>query len=45
MIPNKDIEVKDFIDKFENCNKVVDTLVILQKKGKITGSQGYMRRV
>lgn len=45
MIPHKDIEAKDFIDKFENPNRVVDTLFTLEKKGEITASNGYMRRV
>lgn len=45
MIPHKNIKIKDFVDKFENPNRAVDTLFILEKKGKITASQGYMRQV
>ncbi|MGD2251240.1 MAG: hypothetical protein PVF58_22815 [Candidatus Methanofastidiosia archaeon] len=45
MIPEGGIEIKEFINRFENPNKVVDTLYILEKKGKITASQGYMRKV
>jgi len=45
MIPHKNIKIKDFVDKFENPNKVVDTLCILEKKGEITAYKGYMRQV
>jgi hypothetical protein len=44
MIPEKDIKIKDFVSKFEDPNKVVDTLAILEKKGKIIISQDCMRR-
>jgi hypothetical protein len=45
MIPEENIKIKDFVNKFEDPNKVVDTLYILEKKGKITASQGCMRKV
>ena len=45
MIPEEGIKIKKFVNKFEDPNKVVDTLYILEKKGKITASQGYMRKV
>jgi hypothetical protein len=45
MIPDIDIKIKDFINKFENPNKVVDTLYILEKNKKITAFRCYMRKV
>ena len=45
MIPEDDIKIQDFISKFGNPNKVVDTLAILEKKGKITAEKGFMRKV
>ncbi|MGD2250884.1 MAG: hypothetical protein PVF58_20995 [Candidatus Methanofastidiosia archaeon] len=45
MISEEGIKIKEFVNKFEYPNKVVDTLYILEKKGKITASQGYMRKV
>jgi hypothetical protein len=44
-IPEKNILIQDFVTKFENQNKVVDTLYILEKKGKITASHGFMKKV
>jgi hypothetical protein len=45
MIPEENIVIKEFISKFENPNKVVDTLCILEKKGNIAASQGVMRKI
>jgi hypothetical protein len=45
MIPEEDIKIRDFVDRFENPNKVVDTLLILEKKGEIIASQDCMKRV
>jgi hypothetical protein len=45
MIPEENIKIRDFVDRFENPNKVVDTLLILEKKGEIIASQDCMRRV
>jgi len=44
MIPEDDIKIQDFINKFENPNRVVDTLAILEKKGKIIAEKGFMRK-
>ena len=44
MISEEGINIKDFVNRFENPNKIVDTLSTLEKKGKITASQGYMKR-
>lgn len=45
MIPEDDIRIQDFINKFENPNRVVDTLAILEKKGKIIAEEGFMRKL
>jgi hypothetical protein len=45
MIPEENIEIKDFISRFSDANKVVDTLYILEKKGKIVAFQGLMKKV
>jgi hypothetical protein len=45
MIPEENIKIRDFVDRFENPNKAVDTLLILEKKGEIIASQDCMRRV
>ena len=44
MIPDKDIIIKDFVNTFENPNKIVDTLYIFEEKGK-TASEMVMRKV
>jgi hypothetical protein len=44
MIPEEGIKIKEFVNTFEDQNKVVDTLYILEKKGKITASRGCMKR-
>jgi hypothetical protein len=44
-IPEENISIQDFVRKFEDQNKVVDTLYILEKKGRITASHGFMRKV
>jgi len=45
MIPEDDIRIQDFVNKFENPNRVVDTLAILEKKGKIIAEKGFMREL
>ncbi len=45
MIPEDDIKIQDFVNKFGNPNRVVDTLAILEKKGKIIAEKGFMRKV
>ena len=45
MIPEENIVIKEFVTQFENPNKVVDTLCILEKKGNIAASQGVMRKI
>jgi len=42
MIPEDDTRIQDFINKFGNPNRVVDTLAILEKKGKIIAEKGFM---
>ncbi len=44
----KDTKVEDVVKKFKNQNKVVDTMVVLQKKKVISGvmnDQSYIRRL
>jgi hypothetical protein len=44
-IPEENISIQDLVKKFQDQNKVVDTLYILEKKGRITASHGVMRKV
>ena len=44
-IPQEDTKIEDVIKKFKDPNKVVDTFIVLQEKGKIIAGQGYMRRI
>ncbi|MGC1121349.1 MAG: hypothetical protein WBA22_09665, partial [Candidatus Methanofastidiosia archaeon] len=44
-IPQDDTRIEDVLKKFEDQNRVVDTLAVLQDKGKIIAGQGYMRRL
>ena len=45
MIPEDDIRIQDFVNRFGNPNRVVDTLAILEKKGKIIAERGFMRKL
>ena len=45
MVPEENIVIKEFVTQFENTNKVVDTLCILEKKGNIAASQGVMKKI
>ncbi|MBU7030588.1 MAG: hypothetical protein HXS48_26885 [Theionarchaea archaeon] len=48
-IPEEDTKVEDVLNKFKYQNKAVDTIVVLQEKGKVIAGfidgQSYMRRL
>jgi hypothetical protein len=44
-IPQDDTRIEDVVKRFKNQNRVVDTLSVLQDKGKIIAGQGNMRRL
>jgi hypothetical protein len=44
-IPQDDTRIEDVLKRFEDPNRVVDTLVVLQDKGKIIAGQGNMRKL
>ncbi|MBU7001636.1 MAG: hypothetical protein HXS51_12775 [Theionarchaea archaeon] len=44
-IPQDDTRIEDVLKRFENQNRVADTLYVLQEKGKILAGQGTMRRL
>jgi hypothetical protein len=44
-IPQDDTRIEDVLKRFENQNRAVDTLAVLQDRGKIIAGQGNMRRL
>ncbi|MGC1121759.1 MAG: hypothetical protein WBA22_11765 [Candidatus Methanofastidiosia archaeon] len=44
-IPQDDTRIEDVVKRFKDPNRVVNTLVVLQDKGKIIAGQGNMRRL
>ncbi|MBU6997972.1 MAG: hypothetical protein HXS41_12035 [Theionarchaea archaeon] len=44
-IPQDDTRIEDVVKRFENPNRIADTLAVLQGKGKIIAGQGNMRKL